>query len=80
MFQCLGLRTRTGIDGMSISSTLLFAGLGTILFPFICQREGAGVLGSSSAFLAGYWAIAPAVKRNCFLMRVSEFACSDYYI
>lgn len=48
------------ITGLSVSTTLLFAGLGTLLFHFITQRKVPAFLGSSFAFLGGYAAIAPA--------------------
>ena len=48
------------ITGLSISTTLLFAGLGTLLFHFITKKKVPAFLGSSFAFLGGYAAIAPA--------------------
>lgn len=48
------------ITGLSVSTTLLFAGLGTLLFHLITQRKVPAFLGSSFAFLGGYAAIAPA--------------------
>ena len=47
------------LTGLSVSATLLFAGLGTLLFHFLCKGKVPAFLGSSFAFLAGYWAIAP---------------------
>ena len=47
------------LTGLSVSTTLLFAGLGTLLFHFITGRKVPAFLGSSFAFLAGYFAIAP---------------------
>jgi len=47
------------LTGLSVSSTLLFAGLGTLLFHMITKRKVPAFLGSSFAFLAGYFAIAP---------------------
>lgn len=47
------------ITGLSVSSTLLFAGLGTLLFHFITKRKVPAFLGSSFAFLGGYLSIAP---------------------
>jgi len=48
------------ITGLSVSTTLLCAGLGTLLFHFITKRKVPAFLGSSFAFLGGYAAIAPA--------------------
>ena len=47
------------LTGLSVSATLLFAGLGTLLFHFLSKRKVPAFLGSSFAFLAGYFAIAP---------------------
>ena len=47
------------ITGLNVSTTLLFAGLGTLLFHLITKGEVPAFLGSSFAYLAGYWAIAP---------------------
>lgn len=45
------------ITGLSVSATLLFAGIGTILFHLITKRKVPAFLGSSFAFLGGYAAI-----------------------
>lgn len=47
------------LTGLSVSSTLLFAGVGTLLFHLLSKGIVPAFLGSSFAFLAGYWAIAP---------------------
>ena len=47
------------ITGLDVSTTLLFAGLGTLLFHFITGMKVPAFLGSSFAFLGGYAAIAP---------------------
>jgi len=47
------------LTGLSVSATLLFAGLGTLLFHLLTKFKVPAFLGSSFAFLAGYWAIAP---------------------
>ena len=49
------------ITGLNVSTTLLFAGLGTLLFHLITGRKVPAFLGSSFAFLGGYAAIAPTV-------------------
>lgn len=49
------------LTGLSVSSTLLFAGLGTLLFHFLTKRKVPAFLGSSFAFIGGYAAIAPMV-------------------
>ena len=45
------------ITGLSVSATLLFAGLGTLLFHFLTQWKVPAFLGSSFAFLGGYAAV-----------------------
>ncbi len=45
------------LTGLSISATLLFAGLGTLLFHLLTGRKVPAFLGSSFAFLGGYFAI-----------------------
>ena len=47
------------LTGLSVSATLLFAGLGTLLFHFLAKGRVPAFLGSSFAFIAGYAAIAP---------------------
>lgn len=42
------------ITGLSVSATLLFAGLGTLLFHFFTKMKVPAFLGSSFAFLGGY--------------------------
>lgn len=42
------------ITGLSVSTTLLFAGIGTLIFHFIAKWKVPAFLGSSFAFLAGY--------------------------
>ena len=49
------------ITGLNVSTTLLFAGLGTLLFHVITGMKIPAFLGSSFAFLGGYAAIAPTV-------------------
>ncbi len=45
------------ITGLSMSATLLFAGLGTLLFHFCTKMRVPAFLGSSFAFLGGYAAV-----------------------
>ena len=47
------------ITGLNVSTTLLFAGLGTLLFHLVTGGRVPAFLGSSFAFLGGYAAIAP---------------------
>ncbi len=50
------------LTGLSVSATLLFAGLGTLLFHLITGRRVPAFLGSSFAFLGGYAAVKTAVE------------------
>ena len=45
------------ITGLSMSATLLFAGLGTLLFHLLTKMRVPAFLGSSFAFLGGYAAV-----------------------
>lgn len=45
------------LTGLSVSATLLFAGVGTLLFHLISKRKVPAFLGSSFAFLGGYFAV-----------------------
>jgi len=47
------------LTGLDVSTTLFFAGVGTLLFHFLTKRKVPAFLGSSFAFLGGYFAIAP---------------------
>lgn len=47
------------LTGLPVSTTLLFAGLGTLLFHLLSKGKVPAFLGSSFAFIAGYQAIAP---------------------
>lgn len=52
------------ITGLSVSSTLLFAGIGTLLFHLITKMQIPAFLGSSFAFLGGYAAIKTLCEQN----------------
>ncbi|MBO4672789.1 MAG: uracil-xanthine permease [Bacteroidaceae bacterium] len=45
------------ITGLNVSATLLFAGIGTLLFHFISKMKVPAFLGSSFAFIGGYMSI-----------------------
>lgn len=47
------------LTGLSVSTTLLMAGLGTLLFHLVTGGKVPAFLGSSFAFLGGYAAVAP---------------------
>ena len=50
------------LTGLSVSATLLFAGLGTLLFHLLTKGKVPAFLGSSFAFIGGYNAIAPMLE------------------
>ena len=52
------------LTGLDIATTLLMAGLGTLLFHLITKGKVPAFLGSSFAFLGGYGAIAPIAGAN----------------
>ncbi len=52
------------ITGLSVSSTLLFAGAGTLLFHALTKMKVPAFLGSSFAFLAAYLTIAPNGEKD----------------
>lgn len=62
------------MTGLDVSTTLLFAGLGTLLFHLITGGKVPAFLGSSFAFLGGYAMVAPMVdgKPNTELL---PYAC-----
>ena len=64
------------LTGLSVSATLLFAGLGTILFHLISKRKVPAFLGSSFAFLAGYFALAPHGERELLPYACFGVACA----
>lgn len=63
------------LTGLSVSSTLLFAGLGTLLFHLLSKGMVPAFLGSSFAFLAGYFAIAPNGERELL-----PYACFGVFL
>ena len=64
------------LTGLSVSATLLFAGLGTLLFHLISKGKVPAFLGSSFAFLAGYFAIAPNGERELLPYACLGVACA----
>ena len=50
------------LTGLDVSTTLLMAGLGTLLFHFITKGKVPAFLGSSFAYLGGYAIVAPMIN------------------
>ena len=63
------------LTGLSVSTTLLFAGLGTLLFHLVTKRKVPAFLGSSFAFLGGYAAIAPLLEDGSSNVEMLPYAC-----
>ncbi len=64
------------ITGLDVATTLLFAGLGTLLFHLLTKGKVPAFLGSSFAFLAGYAAIAPNGEKELLPYACFGVACS----
>ncbi len=63
------------ITGLDVSTTLLFAGLGTLLFHFITKMKVPAFLGSSFAFLGGYAAITGLADETMTQAQLLPYAC-----
>ena len=64
------------LTGLSVSATLLFAGLGTLLFHFLSKGKVPAFLGSSFAFIGGYAAIAPNQEAHLLPYACFGVACA----
>lgn len=64
------------ITGLSVSATLLFAGLGTLIFHCLTKFKVPAFLGSSFAFLGGYAAVTEMGMNNGMTLAQSlPYAC-----
>lgn len=63
------------LTGLDVSTTLLFAGLGTLLFHLLTKGKVPAFLGSSFAFLGGYFAIAPMLEDGSSNIEMIPYAC-----
>ena len=63
------------ITGLDISTTLLMAGLGTLLFHLFTKFQVPAFLGSSFAFLGGYAAVAPMLEDGNANKEMLPYAC-----
>jgi len=71
------------LTGLSVSTTLLMAGLGTLLFHFLTGRKVPAFLGSSFAFLGGYAAVAPMIGEGADMVPNAEmlpYACGGVFV
>lgn len=67
------------LTGLSVSTTLLMAGLGTLLFHLITGGKVPAFLGSSFAFLGGYAAVAPLVDGKADPIQLA-YACGGVFV
>ena len=64
------------ITGLSVSATLLFAGLGTLIFHLCTKMKVPAFLGSSFAFLGGYAAVTQmGMAKGMTLAQSLPYAC-----
>lgn len=63
------------ITGLDVSTTLLVAGLGTLLFHLIAKGRVPAFLGSSFAFLGGFAAVAPRLADGSANLEMLPYAC-----
>lgn len=63
------------LTGLDVSTTLLMAGLGTLLFHLLTKFRIPAFLGSSFAFLGGYAAIAPMAADGAANTEMLPYAC-----
>ena len=61
--------------GLNVSTALLFAGLGTLLFHLITKGRVPAFLGSSFAFLGGYAMVAPRLEDGAANTELLPYAC-----
>ena len=63
------------LTGLDVATTLLFAGLGTLLFHLLTRKKVPAFLGSSFAFIPGYAAIAPNGEADLLVYACCGVAC-----
>ncbi len=63
------------LTGLSISTTLFMAGMGTLLFHVFTKFKVPAFLGSSFAFLGGYAAVAPLAEDGAANTEMLPYAC-----
>lgn len=62
------------ITGLDVSATLLFAGIGTLIFHLVSKMKVPAFLGSSFAFLGGY----ASVKQLCVAQGLTDVVALNY--
>ena len=66
------------LTGLSVQATLLFAGIGTLLFHVLSKGKVPAFLGSSFAFIAGYATIAPLLPDEAGNLVISNTEMLPY--
>ena len=67
------------LTGLNVSTTLLMAGLGTLIFHFLTKKKVPAFLGSSFAFLGGYAAVAPLMENGAPNEEMLPYACGGVF-
>lgn len=67
------------LTGLDVSTTLLMAGLGTLLFHLVTKGRVPAYLGSSFAFLGGYHTVAPMLADGTPNYEMLPYACGGVF-
>lgn len=67
------------LTGLPIATTMLMAGVGTLLFHLLTKGKVPAFLGSSFAFLGGYAAVAPMLDDGTPNMEMLPYACGGVF-
>lgn len=68
------------LTGLSVTTTLFMAGLGTLFFHFITKGKVPAFLGSSFAFITGYNLVAPLINGTEPNLKMLPYACGGVVI
>lgn len=68
------------LTGLDVSTTLLMAGIGTLLFHLITKGKVPAFLGSSFAFLGGFAAVAPLLEGGAPNHEMLPYACGGVVV
>lgn len=67
------------LTGLPIATTLLMAGIGTLIFHLMTKGKVPAFLGSSFAFLGGYAAVAPMLEDGTPNLEMLPYACGGVF-
>lgn len=67
------------LTGLPIATTLLMAGIGTLLFHLLTKGKVPAFLGSSFAFIGGYTAVAPMLADGTSNTEMLPYACGGVF-